>query len=411
MVGWKSFWLIDRSSFYGIYLKPFVLRTDLLGLWLGLLPQLAATIAMLVLLSRKLQSRYWEVALPSLLLFTTAPWHVSQLMPDAYAATVILLGWYLASRNPNEAGVPLIWLGAVLAMLTHSTFPVLMVAAFCFALAIRWSEGLSSKIIILRLFGLCLSIAATVLTQLSANAYFLEKASYSPRGSAFLYARLNEDGLTQGYLEKHCTTDSRIQELCQIAPSFPRDAQELLWADRTPFRKTVWAQKRGKVPVDWDEQLGIVANGALREEPIRFLALSAKSTIRQFFSFKVLDDQCPESCLVKGSMKPALRYGRPDLREKINSAPQIRGELPRHMIEPPSDLANSKLAAAGQACIRTAVIGSRWPRRECSGDWQLLGSFRPLPESGCMARSCRVPANHSSVVAFLSRCAVNRERT
>jgi hypothetical protein len=218
-VGWGRYWLVDRSSFYGLFLKPFVIFSDLPGFWLALIPQFVAIVWVLIASARRLTPAGWHLLLPLLLAATTGPWHASQLMPDAFAPVVILLGWFCASRDPAEPGSPLLLLAAAALSLTHSTYPALFLASGTAALAVLCLSGLSFSRAARRAAALAFAIAITVITQLSANAYYSHRAVYAPKSSAFLYASLNEDGLIEPWLRENCPHDRQIRELCKLAPS------------------------------------------------------------------------------------------------------------------------------------------------------------------------------------------------
>jgi hypothetical protein len=144
---------------------------------------------------------------------------------------------------------------------------------------------------------------------------------------------MNEDGLIEPWLKQHCGSDPRVADLCKLAPKFPRDSQELLWGVNSPFQTTVWEQRMNH-GIDWDAQLGIAARGALLLSPGAFVREAADATIEQYFSFRVLDDECPSACLTfKGAMQFALYRFKPKLAPVVNAAPQIRGVLPRSTIE------------------------------------------------------------------------------
>jgi hypothetical protein len=285
-------------------------------------------------------------------------------MPDALAALIVILGWLCASRDPNAPGSPLLWLAAVAACLTHSTFIAVLGASFLAALLVLKFGELAWAEFWKRLLAFAAAAAITVGTQLIANNFFIGKAAYSPRSSAFLYASLNEDGLVEPWLQENCPSDPRVKELCEIAPLFPRDSQLLLWSPKSPFKKTVWRQRHNRPGVDWDRQLGIAARGALLTSPVSFVKHSATATLEQFLSFSAMDDECPEICMEEhGTLQAAFRLFRPSIKDRVNQAPQIRGDLPRGSIRAVTRL-NSIVGVLGLilllpiALIRKDVLAS-----------------------------------------------------
>lgn len=355
MVAWGDYWLTDRSSFYGAYLKPFAMPWGIPGLWLALIPQLTAIALLLVATAKRLEATFWPWPL-LLLAATTGPWHAAQLMPDAFAVPTILLGWILASRAPSAPGSPLLWLAAAIVCLTHSTFPALLVASVVATLLVLWFGGLAFRDVGARLAALGVTLFFTVGVQLAANTAFIHTTTYAPRSSAFLYASLNEDGLIEPWLEKHCSDNARIRDLCAIAPGFPRDSQQLLWSPDSVFFKTVWAQRGNRPGVDWDRQLGIATRGALLQSPAAFVAAAADATVEQFFSYRVLDDECPGVCRnPRSALQGALGEFRPSLQQRINDSPQMEGRLNSYPLQAVTGLLSTLGLLALFACLPLAL--------------------------------------------------------
>ncbi|GLR47091.1 hypothetical protein [Sphingomonas astaxanthinifaciens] len=327
-VGWGRYWLSDRSSFYGLYLKPFVSVGGIAGLWLGLLPQLVATVLLPLATARRMEAPHWPLAWLAVLALSTGPWHASQLMPDAYAVPIVLLGWLGANRDPGAPGSPLLWLAAAALCLTHSTYPALLVASCLAALAALKLGGLAWRALLTRLAALGVALLFVVGIQFVANAFYFHKATYAPRSEAFLFASLHEDGIVQPWLARHCPTDPRVRELCAIAPRFPRDSQQLLWSPQSVFWDTVWEQSNRRGGIDWDRQLGIAARGALAEHPLLFARAAIDATGEQFLSYRVLDDECPATCNnPRSALQDAFHEFEPGLRDRVNATRQVRGEL------------------------------------------------------------------------------------
>ncbi len=118
---------IDRSSVYGLLLKPFVsLLPGLGGLWLAIVAQALAVAAILLLAAHALAGRPGLVACLAAIPLTSLAWHAGQFMPDAFTGPLILLTCLAATRDPAAPGAPLLWLGALVLALTHYTHVVLL---------------------------------------------------------------------------------------------------------------------------------------------------------------------------------------------------------------------------------------------------------------------------------------------
>lgn len=373
-VAWGNFWLVDRSSFYGAFLRPLMAWNGLSGLWLGLVPQLLATLLVLFATAKRLEARNWQWVLPIILVITTGPFHASQLMPDAYAVVVLLLGWLCASRDPHAAGSPLLWLAAAAACLPHSTFPAILVASASATILTLWIAGLSFRGVMHRAAALALTVLFIIGCQLLANGAFFHRITYAPRSSAFLYASLNEDGLLKPWLARNCPVDPRVKDLCAIAPQFHDDSQKLLWAPDSIFRTTVWQQRDNKKGVDWDTQLGIAARGALIQSPGLFAKAAVEATTEQFFSFAVLDDECPQVCITEQSaIQGALSRFRPHLRDQVNGSAQMQGKLKTV----PLQVVTGTASFAGLIGL-FALIPLAWRRRDQVAGSALLATVAAL---------------------------------
>lgn len=92
-VAWGHFWTMDRSGFYGFFLRPLSFLPPLAQLWIAIGLQAAAIAAVLFLVCRKILRRasplkaLMVVALLSIL--TPLPWHAAQLLPDAFTGISI----------------------------------------------------------------------------------------------------------------------------------------------------------------------------------------------------------------------------------------------------------------------------------------------------------------------------------
>ena len=67
-------------------------------------------------------------------LLTSLPWHVAQLMPDAFAGVLVLLAWLAASRDFDKPGTLVLWLAAAFLTLAHYTYLGLFAATACVTL-------------------------------------------------------------------------------------------------------------------------------------------------------------------------------------------------------------------------------------------------------------------------------------
>lgn len=324
---------VDRSSFYGLALKPFVnLAGGAAGLWIGLLAQSAVVAAALIVALRVLAPGRRAIWLAPLLVLTSLPFHAGQFMPDALTGAVVIFAWAAALRDPAASGAPLLWLAAVATALTHYTHAVLMIVAALATIVVLLWGGLGWRLAARRLIALALAASAVFGIQTVANGRVLGRWSPSPMGSVFLFARLHEDGPAARWLARHCGRDAPA-ELCAVRTTLPRDSQILLWNnERSPLARHIWYA----APAErwrWVDMLGVAARGALHEEPGAFAAAAIAGSWDQFRSFAVLDDECPVGCRDPraGITSALLRY-RPETVTALHASRQVREQTMRPVL-------------------------------------------------------------------------------
>ena len=294
-IGYGSYFGVERASGYGLFLKPF-LATGY-GPWAALCGQVLAIAAIVWAATRSLLRRaHAGIAIAVALVLSAWPWHSAQLMPDAFTAPLILLAWLVVSQRLGTAATVGVGVATLLLLTMHYThlvlFAVATLAAVVFGRAPKegWRDMAARGG-----FPLALLVIAA-LVQLGANAHYLRRASVTPGGPIFLFARLNEDGLITPWLDRHCG-ETRVAHLCALAPQLPRDSQQLLWNRDTPLARSIWQE--GPASFDrWTlvDEMAIANRGAILESPLRFTASSLRGAASQLVHFRALDDECPEHC-------------------------------------------------------------------------------------------------------------------
>ncbi len=335
-VAWAQLWPVDRAGFYALLFKPFAALPVGLALWLPMVVQVAATALVLAATIRKAIPRASAALLlgltTALLLLTSLPWHAAQVMPDAFTGPLVLLTWLTASRSSMARYTLLLWFAAAALALTHLTHVGLFAAAGAATLLVHWWSGLERRELLRRCGALSLWTVAIIGFHTAANGLAQQRWTPSPGGPVFLFARLHEDGLIQPWLDEHCPRGA-TPKLCQIRSAIPRDSQQLLWGDNSPFRDTVWRSLLEGGSADWLHNLSTANAGAIRRDPLQFLRTSAWGTWRQFTSFRALDDECPRVCTDPGSsLWGTFQQQRPQFLPVLAATPQLRGELPRDLV-------------------------------------------------------------------------------
>jgi hypothetical protein len=335
-VAWGPHWTLDRSGFYGLIFRLFSGFDPHTQLWAGLVAQVAFVAAVVCLSARRLipnLSSFLQLAIIlSMAIATSLPWHAAQLMPDVFAGVTVLLLWLASTRNPTESGVPLLWLCAFAAALMHYTYVPLFAAAAGGSLAaqLMLRSATISEIIKRALIGSAV-LAAVLATHTVANGVALNRWTPAPLGSMFVFARLNEEGIVQPWLEENCPKGT-TPDLCRAEPLLPRDSQQLLWANSSPMLRLVTDAGGTNTNQEFIRQLQTANLGSIEARPIAFARRVLQAGAVQFFRFNALDDECPEVC---GAHSSAV-YGwihdaRPSLLPAFLSSKQLQGTISKSL--------------------------------------------------------------------------------
>lgn len=162
---------------------------------------------------------------------TSAPWSVSTMMPDIFAAVAILCAMIIAARleRLGLGGRLFVFGAATLAMLAHYGHPPLyLVAAGAALLSLLIQRRLSAAAVALALGPL----AAALLTSVGASTAILDEQSVAPRRLPLLLARSMEDGPALWHLREHC--GEYRYAVCELWDhEMPSDLGSLLWGDES----------------------------------------------------------------------------------------------------------------------------------------------------------------------------------
>ena len=328
---------LDRSSFYGLLLKPIVsLLPTFAGLWLGIFVQGLIAAAALWAVTRRLVDKPSPLrALPLFILFvlaTSVAWHTGQYMADAFTGPLVLVAWLAALRNPTDDGAPALWLAAIVMALTHYTHVPLLLVVSVATIACSPSASGRLRSAFRRGSAAVISFAAAAAILVTANGTILGRWTIAPMGPAFLFARLTEDGLTKPWLRDNCGK-AAPRELCDIREQIPDDSQVLLWKEYTLYNAWVWYPPSEAARWVWIDRLSAVSEGAIAARPLAFATSSLRGGFNQFASFQAIDDLCPQSCDSDRSGPVAsLRIYRPEAEAPLRASRQLSGTTPLSLV-------------------------------------------------------------------------------
>jgi len=397
-VGLGVGWPVDRSGFYGLYMRPFLsLGLGPAALWLWVAVQAAAIAAILVAALRRLAPRAsiaaitWVLAVTVLL--TALPWQAGQLMPDAFTAPMILALWLVLRRPANADGQVLLWLAIVALGLTHITHLLLLpVVGVILIMAGAWRHR-AWRSAVRSLAALGLACAAIAGMQFVFNAVQFGFTSVSPAGPVFLFARLNEDGHMQPWLDQHCGRDAPA-ELCAIRPRLPHDSQELLWGPNSRLYFPVSPEMPR-----WMGQFAVANRGAILDRPGPVLLSTLRGGGEQLLDFGALDDECPAMCADPASvLLLSFAQGGPDFVAALKGSQQLRGTLPDNAIR---WLTSPPTAAAMLALLPLLILA--WRRGDDEAAALIAGVIALILCNALLAGGLSdVHARYQSRVAWLA---------
>lgn len=257
----------------------------------------------------------WSVAKRHLLacgllaLASTAPWFVSFLMPDIFAAITVLCIFLLgfSTRLNRVEVVWLVLLGAA-AIAVHLSH--LVIAAACLlgvlCLGVR------------RLALAVLPLVCALALLLGTNLYAFQNAAISPHGSVFMLARLSGDGNTKEILEKYC--EQKNWYLCAWVDRLPTDSDDFLWNGKGP----VWSHPGG--PIGLAPEASEIVSYVIRTRPWPVL-LSGLSNMAQQLWMIQLGDTLHSDHLDVTVAKSVRQYFAAEELERLYASRQMKQTL------------------------------------------------------------------------------------
>lgn len=327
-----SEYAIDRSSYYGFLLKPFVsLSNGVGGLWIAISVQAFIIASILVSVARESLPRNSKplLYLIPIVFLTSLPWHAAQFMPDAFTGPMILVVWLAARRNLKQSGTLLLWLAAVTIAVMHYTHVILLGITAVSVILVDFAMNRSFLSLRQRtLTALTMTLLSAFLL-VAANGIVLNRWTIAPLGPTFLFARLNEDGLIPRWLDAHCGGDGPAP-LCAERNHISSNSQTFLWRDPQGIvARHIWGAadpERWR----WVDMMDQVNRSAVSEQPRRFAVTALNGSVRQFVHFALLDDECPQNCLsTRSGIGFALLKYRPSFVPVLQASRQDQGTMPK----------------------------------------------------------------------------------
>lgn len=303
-----------RSVYYGAFLY----LGDLIGgFWLTIIAQ-----ALLLLLAIALCFRAFEiplglpfvVAVIALSLTTSVSFFVSFLMPDVFAALVILAcASLIGAKKALRTRDYLIWLVLLAASLTfHATH--LLVAAMMLALALLWNLATRSWANRrgLAVIGTCIAVA--VVAELAFGWSVKHFVGVPPVRPPFLMARLIADG--PGYRYLKCPQSGF--QVCDFVNRLPMPADDFTWLPTGVFVPSPPQVRRQLSAEQYQFALAV-----LLHEPLGVVTSAASNAVREFFSIGL--SEFDRSDLANEWLTAKLP---PQYRARFRASAQYNGFVP-----------------------------------------------------------------------------------
>jgi hypothetical protein len=293
--------LWDKPWVYGPLLHAVHGRVTL---WLPVLGQALLVSWMLWLAQRVLRGAATPMAHVALCaaaaVLTTAPFTVALLMPDVFAAPVVLalgmLGFARAELSRGEVTwLVLVGMLGIAAHLSH--VPLALALALLPLLALRVRGALLAGLPLL------LGVALVVGT----NAVGHGRAALSPHGATFLLARLQADGPAARVIQARCPDAGWY--LCAFADRLPMDANDFLWDAASPVNRAPDGTPRFLGGALISAEAGQIVGATLHAEPIAVLRAVLHNTLMQLLTAGIGDTLGPEN--LAAALRPRIAEGFP----------------------------------------------------------------------------------------------------
>ena len=258
----------------------------------------------------------------SLSFFTGIAWYVGQVEPDIFTPVVILGAYLLLFRSDRLGTAQLRWVTglAALAVACHPShlglLGGLIICAVVLKFARRWKPYLPKPDLRRGTIGLVTALALIV----AGNFVLTGKFFISKSGTAFLFARLIQDGIVPRLLNDTCPPQGEAHwRLCAFKNRLPKSANVWLWTERSGFR----ALGGFTNPAQLEEDRRIVLE-SLKRYPVMHLRAAVYDSFVQFLQFKTGDGIEPQQSIIEPNFQRVIPAQIPAYREARQQRGLIR---------------------------------------------------------------------------------------
>ncbi len=348
--------LTGRSPFYGLLLY---LGEVTGGFWLSIAIQSLAVVLSVALVLSALRFSAWP-RLPLLTAFlavaTSAPFFVSFLMPDVFAAVAILGATVLISvRRPLARRDYCAWFVLLSAATSFHDSHVLIVTALLI-LALVWNVFTRDWSSWRGMVVVASSIGVALLCQLLFTVVVERVVGVPPLRPPFLMARVIADGPGYRYLRATCPSNGF--SVCRFLDRLPLSADDFLWgreAARGAFFVATPAERRQLAAEQFRFVLAVV-----RSDPLGQLSASLKNAAAQLMGVGYEGFQYQGELQYRTGQIPAFAPKVPEEHlETLKRSRAYRGQMPVRFFS----LLDCSILLLGVAAIVLIILQPGWRSR------------------------------------------------
>ena len=294
------FWPGDRSALYSLFIYPLHWKVTL---WPVVLVQAAMTWYLVRAFFRTFASAFREeqVVLSALVLglCSSAPWFVGQIMPDVFAALLILaIATAVIGQNRlakiDRLAIPLL---IAFFITTHLSYLIIASGTLALCLLIRLLSGRTgtpmARVFTKVNMSMVAAIALGVAMMLSFNIVTKRGATLASTGNVMLLGKLIDQGIALDYMTDACP--SHAWPICATLPKL-KEIKARAVSQGKPIGAVSDTFLWGGPLVDLGGMTAVskyaseITNGAMRAYPAQFIEEGVRGFLAQTITFQVGDD-------------------------------------------------------------------------------------------------------------------------
>jgi hypothetical protein len=226
----------ERPVFYSLFIRYFSLNTSLF--WVVFFQSMILVVLLHLFVNQIFKIKFYQQLIlhTTTVLLTSAPWFVSQIMPDIFTP-MLFLAMVLFLKNTKPIMMFLYVPIIIFAIICHNS-NLLSATILVFILLIFRNSWMIS-------FKRILYMGTMVLFSWLLASYTNYHAGYgftpNKMSHVFLMGKFSESGVLKSYLNDKCS--QKDYKICEFKDELPNHAWDFVWSNNGPFAKTGgWSQ-------------------------------------------------------------------------------------------------------------------------------------------------------------------------